>query len=259
MKHYRQLLLWPPIRLLISPQPLIPGTTASESEKSRFAPRSLLLILLLSLVVVLTVTAILLSIEISYLWRWGGELAGHPMAMVGIVLIMAVLMSLGLPGSLCFWLIAPFHTPLLSVSVLLVGSVAGAMGAYRFGKGLGDTWRPGYLARQVLNLLGKRSDFLTQCAVRILPGFPHAFVNLAGGVLGLLFLVFCCAAIVGLAIKWTVYAHAVHGMVSARQAEQAMDFYTLLPLVILALLLALGGLAKRWFLGQSKVDRLPPG
>jgi hypothetical protein len=48
-------------------------------------------------------------------------------------------------------------------------------------------------------------------------------------------------------------------MVSARQAEQAMDFFTLLPLIILALLLALGGLAKRWFLGPSKVDSLPPG
>jgi len=133
-------------------------------EKSRFAPRSLLLILLLSLVVVLTVTAILLPIEIRYLWRWGVELAGHPVALVGIVLVMAALMRLGLPGSLCFWLIAPFHPPLLSVS-----------------------------------------------------------------------------------------------MVSARQAEQAMDFFTLLPLIILALLLALGGLAKRWLLGQAKVDSLPPG
>ena len=113
---------------------------------------------------VLTVTAILLPIEIRYLWRWGVELAGHPVALVGIVLVMAALMSLGLPGSLCFWLIAPFHPPLLSVS-----------------------------------------------------------------------------------------------MVSARQAEQAMDFFTLLPLIILALLLALGGLAKRWLLGQAKVDSLPPG
>ena len=133
-------------------------------EKSRFAPRSLLLKLLLSLLVVLTVTAILLPIEIRYLWRWGVELAGHPVALVGIVLVMAALMRLGLPGSLCFWLIAPFHAPLLSVS-----------------------------------------------------------------------------------------------MVSARQAEQAMDFFTLLPLIILALLLALGGLAKRCLLGQAKVDSLPPG
>tara|TARA_R110002051_G_scaffold17586_2_gene51167 strand:+ start:14104 stop:14727 length:624 start_codon:yes stop_codon:yes gene_type:complete len=202
--------------------------------------------------------AVLLPIEISYLLRWGAELAGHPLAVIGMVIVMALLMSFGLPGSLCFWLIAPFHAPLLSISMLLVGSVAGAMGAYRLGKGLGDAWRPGRLARQVLNLLGKRSDFLTQCALRILPGFPHAFVNLAGGVLHLPLAGFFVAAVVGLAVKWTVYAQAVHGMVSASQAEQALGLGTLLPLIILALLLALGGLAKRWFFSQSKTDSLPP-
>jgi hypothetical protein len=33
----------------------------------------------------------------------------------------------------------------------------------------------------------------------------------------------------------------------------------ILPLIILALLLALGGLAKRWLLGQAKVDSLSLG
>lgn len=220
--------------------------------------RSSLLLLLLAAVGVLMVGAIFLPLEISDLWRWGAEMAGHPLAVIGIVLVMALLMSFGLPGSLCFWLIAPFHAPLLSISMLLVGSVAGAIGAYRLGKGLGDTWRPGKLARQVLSLLGKRSDFLLQCALRILPGFPHAFINLAGGVLRLPFGAFCFAAIVGLAIKWTVYAQAVHGMVSASQAEQALGLSTLLPLILLAALLILGGLAKRWLFRPSNTDHLPP-
>jgi len=77
--------------------------------------------------VVLTVTAILLPIEIRYLWRWGVELAGHPVALVGVVLVMAALMSLGLPGSLCFWLIAPFHPPLLSVSMVSARQAEQAM------------------------------------------------------------------------------------------------------------------------------------
>lgn len=216
------------------------------------------LALLLAAVFVMILGAALLPIDISDLWRWGAELAGHPLAVVGMVIVMALLMSFGLPGSMCFWLIAPFHAPLLSISMLLVGSVAGAMGAYRLGKGLGDAWRPGKLARQVLQLLGKRSDFLTQCALRILPGFPHAFVNLAGGVLRLPWVGFFLAAVVGLGIKWTVYAQAVHGMVSASQAEQALGLATLLPLIILAVLLVLGGLAKRWFLGRPKADSLPP-
>ena len=221
--------------------------------------RSLRMPLVLTAVLIVQVGGLLLPIEISDLWRWGADMAGHPLAVIGIVVIMALLMSFGLPGSLCFWLIAPFHAPLLSISMLLVGSVAGAMGAYRLGKGLGDAWRPGKLARQVLALLGKRSDFLIQCALRILPGFPHVFVNLAGGVLRLPLSVFFLAAVVGLTVKWTVYSQAVHGMVSASQAEQALGVGTLLPLIALAVLLAVGGLAKRHFLGTSKADSLPPG
>lgn len=214
--------------------------------------------LLLTAVLILLVGGILLPVDISDLWRWGAEMAGHPLAVIGIVVIMALLMTFGLPGSLCFWLIAPFHAPLLSISMLLVGSVAGALGAYHLGKGLGDAWRPGKLARQVLGLLGKRSDFLVQCALRILPGFPHVFVNLAGGVLRLPLGIFFLAAVVGLGVKWTVYAQAVHGMVSASQAEQALSFGTLLPLIVLAVLLAMGGLAKRRFLGPAKAESPPP-
>lgn len=214
--------------------------------------------LLLAGLAVLILAGVLLPIEIRDLWQWGASIAGHPLAVVGIVVLMAVLMSLGLPGSLCFWLIAPFHAPWLSISMLLAGSVAGALGAYRLGSTLGTAWRPGRLARQVLQLLGKRSDFLTQCALRILPGFPHAFVNLAGGVLRLPLAVYLSAAVIGLGIKWTVYSQAVHGMVSATQAEQAMGVGTMLPLILLAALLALGGLAKRWWLSSHSADSLPP-
>lgn len=228
-------------------------------DRTRVTRRSMSLLLLLSAVLLLMTGVVFLPLEISDLWRWGAELAGHPMAVIGIVVVMAALMSFGLPGSLCFWLIAPFHAPLLSISMLLVGSVAGAMGAYRLGKRLGDAWRPGNLARHVLNMLGKRSGFLFQCALRILPGFPHAFVNLAGGVLRLPLVAFFSAAVVGLTIKWTVYAHAVHGVVSASRAEQALSFATLLPLILLAVMLALGGFLKRWFFSQSRTDRLPPG
>ena len=209
--------------------------------------RSAAWIALVVILVGLTLAGFYLPIEIGELWRWGATLAEHPSSIIGVVVIMALLMSFGLPGSLCFWLIAPFHAPWLSVSMLMIGSVAGALGAYHVGKGLGQTWRPGKLARHILHLLSKRSDFFTQCALRILPGFPHSFVNLASGVLRLPLKVFFCAAVLGLAAKWTVYAQAVHGMVSAAQAEQALDFSATLPLILLAVLMVLGSLSKRRF------------
>jgi hypothetical protein len=49
-------------------------------------------------VLALMVGAIFLPIEISDLWRWGAEMAGHPLAVIGIVVIMALLMSFGQPG-----------------------------------------------------------------------------------------------------------------------------------------------------------------
>lgn len=215
-----------------------------------FQPRLPLLLLIGLLALMLL--GWLLPVSIADLWRWGAALASHPLAIVGIVLVMIVLMSFGLPGSMCFWLIAPFHAPWLSVSMLLVGSVGGALGAYLVGRGLGSAWRPGKLARQVLRLLGKRSDFLTQCALRILPGFPHAFINLAAGVLRLPLAPYLLAACLGLGIKWSVYAQAVHGMVSATHAESAMGVATMAPLILLAALMAAGGLARRYWLGPAR-------
>lgn len=196
----------------------------------------------------LMLAGVLLPVGVGDLLRWGAELAGHPAILLALVLLMAVLMTFGLPGSMCFWLIAPFHAPLVSVPLLVIGSVAGAYGAYRVGHRVGEATRPNRMARQVLKLLAKRSDFLTQCALRILPGFPHAFVNLAAGVLRLPLTSYLLAALLGLSIKWLIYANAVHGMVSARQAEQALDFSTLLPLFALAGLLLLGTIARRLWL-----------
>ncbi len=196
----------------------------------------------------LMLTGLLLPVGVGDLLRWGAELAGHPAILLALILLMAVLMTFGLPGSMCFWLIAPFHAPLISVPLLVIGSVAGAYGAYRVGHRVGEATRPNRMAREVLKLLAKRSDFLTQCALRILPGFPHAFVNLAAGVLRLPLTSYLLAAVLGLSIKWLIYANAVHGMVSARQAEQALDFSTLLPLFALAGLLLLGNIARRLLL-----------
>ncbi len=188
---------------------------------------------------------LLVAIDTADLLRWGAALTGHPMALVLIVLGMMLMMTFGLPGSLGFWLIAPFQPPHISVPLVLLGCVGGAFGAYRVGAGLGERWRPSRAARQVLSLLGRRSDFLFQCALRIMPGFPHAFVNLSGGVLRLPLGMFLLAALLGLGVKFTVYANAVQGMVSASQAEQALGWSTMLPLVLLAMLLGAGGLGRR--------------
>lgn len=197
----------------------------------------------------------LLPVTIADLWDWGARVSGHPLAMLGIVVLMATLMSFGLAGSLCFWAIAPFHPPWLSICMLLAGSMGGALGAYRVGQGLGSNWRAGAASRRVLRLLARRSDLLSQSALRVMPGVPHALVNLAAGVLRLPLLTFASAAAIGLGIKWAVYTHAVHGMVSASQAEEALALDAVAPLLVVGVLLVSGGAIQRiWTRRLARTD-----
>jgi uncharacterized membrane protein YdjX (TVP38/TMEM64 family) len=184
--------------------------------------------------------------DITVLLAWGNRIADHPVAMVAVVVLMAVLFALALPGSLVFWLIAPFHPPLVSVIMLVAGSVAGSWGAHALSGRLGHRWSPGKKAERMVKLLSHRSDMLTQSALRVLPGFPHSFVNYAAGVLALPRRTFLVAALLGLTVKWGVYATAVYGAVEAIETGDAVQLVTLLPLFALAALLLLGGAARRW-------------
>lgn len=183
--------------------------------------------------------------ELAQFIDWGERIADLPVAIVAAVLLMAVLFTFALPGSLMLWVIAPFHSPLVSVTMLVIGSVAGAFGAHRFSHRVGKRWSPGKNAERMVALLGKRSDLLTQTALRVFPGFPHSFVNYAGGVLELPLGPFLLAALLGLTVKWTVYATAIHGAVEAIETGDALQLGTVLPLFVLAGLLLLGALVRR--------------
>lgn len=183
--------------------------------------------------------------ELAQFIDWGERIADLPVAIVAAVLLMAVLFTFALPGSLMLWVIAPFHSPPVSVTMLVIGSVAGAFGAHRFSHRVGKRWSPGKNAERMVELLGKRSDLLTQTALRVFPGFPHSFVNYAGGVLELPLGPFLLAALLGLTVKWTVYATAIHGAVEAIETGDALQLGTVLPLFVLAGLLLLGALARR--------------
>ena len=198
---------------------------------------------------VLIVTGIVLASwhtrELAQFLEWGDRIADLPVAIVAAVVLMAVLFTFALPGSLMLWVIAPFHSPGVSVIMLLIGSVAGAFGAHRFSHRVGKRWSPGKNAERVVALLEKRSDLLTQTALRVFPGFPHSVVNYAGGVLGLPLGPFLLAALLGLTVKWGVYATAVHGAVEAIETGDALQLGTVLPLFVLAGLLLLGALVRR--------------
>ncbi|AHE98405.1 TVP38/TMEM64 family protein [Thioalkalivibrio paradoxus] len=212
-------------------------------------------LVLLALVVTGLVLASWYSRDLAVFLEWGDRIADQPWAMVGVVVLMAVLFSFALPGSLAFWLIAPFHPPLVSVAMLLAGSLPGALGAYFLSRRLGRQHAPRG-GERLLELLQRRGDLLTQTALRILPGFPHSVVNFAGGILRLPLGSFLLAALVGLAVKWGVYSSAVYGAVEAIETGEPLQLGTVLPLFALTALLLLGALARRRL--DRRSDKPPP-
>ena len=185
------------------------------------------------------------SPELADVQRWADEASHHPVVIISVILIMAVTLALGLPGSIGLWLIAPFYTPLAATPMLILGSLGGALGAYYLSSRFSDRLAPKGLTRKIMRKLEKRSDFLTQCALRVLPGFPHSVVNFAAGLLRLPLGTFVMAAIIGLGVKWAVYASAIYGALEAVESEEAVRPEVILPLVALTLLLLIGAWLRR--------------
>ncbi len=193
---------------------------------------------------VLAVTGIALGawqpLGFDEILAYGEEVGTSPLFLAAAVTAMVMCFTFGLPGSLGVWLIAPFNPPLLATFLLLVGSVGGAGGAYLFARKMRSDWKPTGPSAKVFDLLRRRGDLATQTALRMFPGFPHSVVNFAGGVLRLPLGAFLAAALLGLAVKWGIYASAVHGITDAVAAGEAVNLRTLWPLFALAALL-LGG------------------
>src|SRR5690625_2519761 len=69
------------------------------------------IIILVSLAV-LFIAFMFIPLPLSTVIEWGARVANSPFSIALILVLMAAMMTAGLPGSVCFWLIAPFHPPL---------------------------------------------------------------------------------------------------------------------------------------------------
>lgn len=201
--------------------------------------------LLLACVVAGGVLGLWQPVELRVVLEWGQRITGHPLAPALLVVVMAMLFTFAMPGSLCVWLVAPFQPPLVATAILVAGSVLGALGAWQLAWRLGGGWSMGPRSERIMNALAARSDLAMLCALRVLPGFPHSVVNYAGGILGIALPRFLLAAALGLTVKWGVYASAIHSGVGAAEAGLWIEPADVVPLVILALLLFAGGWARR--------------
>lgn len=212
-------------------------STASRIRRLARYWRSLLLV---AVILASLVSLAFEPVSMERLLELGEKLARDPLAVTVIVVVMAVLFALALPGSLVFWLLAPFQPPLISVPLLLLGGLGGAVGAYGIGFRLGRDWRAGTEQPRLVKLLEQRGDAPTQFALRVLPGFPHSVINYGAGALHLPLPGFVLAAATGLGVKWGVYASAVYGAVEALERGEGLTPAAMAPLLIVAMLVFTG-------------------
>ena len=194
--------------------------------------------------------------DVAGLLQWAEGYTKYWWVAAGLALLQALFFMLALPGSSFLWVIAPLYPPLTATLILVAGGTMGAMGGYLFARRLAGPWRARIGENRFFRLLEKRSDFLTQCALRTVPAFPHSFINYSAGILKLPPLPFLLAAMIGLSIKTILYTTAIHGAIKANDPSELIRMETMAPLGILTFLFVLAQLFQRRL---SRVDKKTDG
>jgi len=167
-----------------------------------------------------------------------------PPVLIGL---QAMLFTFALPGSAIVWVVAPLYAPLTATLILTVGSTLGSLGAYWFARRETLRWANRVQGSHLYHVLEQRGDFLSLCAIRLIPAFPHSVVNYGAGILRLPVTRFLLASMIGLAVKSFLYSNAIHGAVAATDLSELVRIETLGPLVVLAIVTALAALLRgRW-------------
>ena len=121
------------------------------------------------------------------------------------MVVQILLFTFALPGSVLLWVFALLYAPVSATVLLVTGSTLGALSAYWFARWQSLTWVTRIQRSRFFHLLEQRGDFFTLSALRLLPGFPHSFINYGCGVLRLPLWRFIGASMIGFTLKYALY------------------------------------------------------
>ena len=184
------------------------------------------------------------SLNINGIYVWAQGYTDRWWLAVSLVTVQAILYMLALPGSAIFWIAAPLYPPLQATIILVSGSTLGGIGGYFFVGRLARPWLDFIHSNRFFILLEKHSDFLTQCAIRTLPSFPHSVINYSAGLLRLPIMPFIMAALLGISIKTFLYTTALHNAMHLSSYSELLQFKTLSPILLMAILFMIAHIIK---------------
>lgn len=167
---------------------------------------------------------------------WARSESHHWWVPVVLIGFQIALFTLALPGSAMLLVVASLYPPGLATLLLTTGATLGALGAYWFARRETLAWSSRIKHSHLFHELEQRGDFLSLCAIRLLPAFPHSVINYGAGILQLPIGSFFASSIIGLGAKSFLYSNAIHSALQANELSELVQLDTLGPLVILALL-----------------------
>ena len=155
-------------------------------------------------------------------------------------LLQILLFTFALAGSFFLWIAAPLYPPAIATCILTVGSTLGGIAAYYFSRRLTDEWIERIENSHAYKILHKQNNFFTLFALRVFPGFPHAFVNYSSGILKVRLSHFIAAAVLGVSIKSYIYSELIYNATTSASVDDLLDISTYGPLALLSILTLTG-------------------
>lgn len=170
---------------------------------------------------------------------WAGSYTQYWWLPIVLISVQVILFTFALPGSAMLWVVAPLYAPLSATIILVTGATLGALCANGFARWESVGWSKQIQENHFFRVLEQRAGLLSLIAIRLLPGFPHSVINYGAGVLRLPLSHFLASSIIGLTVKAYLYCNAIHSAVSAGELQELLQFQTLWPLLLLAVISAL--------------------
>ena len=228
-----------------------PSNELKNSSKRARLWQPLLLLTLIVVGVVLYCTG---ALDWGKVLRWAQASAHLWWVPLALIILQVTLFTFALPGSVMVWVVATLYTPVTATLILAIGSTLGALSAYWFARFETLRWANHVKDSHLYQVLEQRGDFLSLCAIRLIPAFPHSVINYGAGMLRLPVVRFLSASMIGLMVKSFLYSNAIHGAVTATDLSELVRVRTLGPLAILALVTGLAALLrKRWLHKKNKI------
>ncbi|MCA1742950.1 MAG: TVP38/TMEM64 family protein [Desulfonatronovibrio sp.] len=163
------------------------------------------------------------------------------------VFFQTIMYIMAFPASIIIWVIGAIYHPWIATLLVTSGGVLGSLGAYFFASHMTSSWSVKLQQTKVFKTIQNNSNFFQLCALRCLPGFPHALINYSAGMLKAPLIPFIASSSIGFALKGFIYCSAIYSALHIED-EPAVSLSTLWPLITLVIFALLGmAVQKRYF------------